>query len=65
MQTHLKGFSSVEELVVLGGFDQVTVITALLQLHHDVQETRRAAFGSFAQRFVVPCQDPSGRAHTH
>lgn len=40
------------------------MVTTLLQLHHDVQETRRAAFGTFTQSLVVPGQDPPGHTHT-
>ena len=35
------------------------MVTTLLQLHHDVQEARRAAFVTFTQGLVVPGQDPS------
>lgn len=55
--SHLEGFGFVQ--VLLRGPDQVTVVAALLQLHHDVQEARRAAFDTFAQSFVVSGQDPS------
>ena len=56
-QQHLEGFRFAQ--VVLWGPDQVAVVAALLQLHHDVEEARRAAFDAFTQSFVVPGQDPS------
>lgn len=56
-RSHLEGFGFVQ--VLLRWPDQVTVVAALLQLHHDVQETRRAPFDTFTQSFVVPGQDPS------
>ena len=41
------------------------MVTTLLQLHHDVQEARRAAF-TFTQSLVVPGEDPSDHKHkTH
>lgn len=46
------------EIIVLWRFDEVAVVTALLQLHHDVEETRRASFRAFAECLVVSCQDP-------
>lgn len=56
--TDLQGFHLVVDLIVVGRLDEVTVVAALLQLHHDVQEARRAALGAFTQSFVVPSQDP-------
>lgn len=46
------------EFIVLWRFDEVAMVTALLQLHHDVEETRRASFCAFAECLVVSCQDP-------
>lgn len=57
MCRNLEGFSFVQ--VILWGSDKVTVVTALLQLHHDVQEPRCAAFDTFTESLVVPGQDPS------
>lgn len=34
------------------------MVTALLQLHHDVEETGRASFRAFAECLVVSCQNP-------
>lgn len=49
--------------MVIWRFDEVTVVTALLQFHHDVQEARGAAFGAFTQSLVVPGQDPPVHKH--
>lgn len=54
----LQGFHLVVDLVLVRRLDEVTVVATLLQLHHDVQEARRTAFGTFTQSFVVPGQDP-------
>lgn len=57
-QTDLQGFHLVVDLHVVRRLDEVAVVATLLQLHHDVQEARRTAFGTFTQSFVVPGQDP-------
>lgn len=57
-QTDLQGFHLVVDLGVVRRLNEVTVVAALLQLHHDVQEARGTAFGAFTQSFVVPGQDP-------
>lgn len=41
------------------------MVTALLQLHHDVKEARRATLGTFTQGLVVPRQDPPVSPNTH
>lgn len=57
-ETHLQAFLSVVELVLVRGFNEVAVVTAFLQLHHDVEEAGRASFSSFTQGFIVPRQYP-------
>lgn len=58
MKTHLQAFLSVVELVVIRGFNEVAVVTAFLQLHHDVEEAWRASFSAFTKGFIVSCQYP-------
>lgn len=39
-------------------FDEETMVSALLQLHDDVEEARGAASGAFLQGSEVPGQNP-------
>lgn len=36
-------------------FNEETMVTALFQLHNNVQEARGAASGAFGESFVIPC----------
>lgn len=56
--THQKNLLPVLSLILLGGLDQVAVVTALFQLHHNIQETRCAASCPFGKSLIVSGQDP-------
>lgn len=57
--THQKNLLPILSLVLLGGLDQVAVVTALFQLHHNIQETGCATSCPFGKSLVVPGQNPS------
>jgi len=57
--TYQENLLPILSLVLLGGLDQVAVVTALFQLHHNIQETRRAASCPFGKSLVIPGQNPS------
>lgn len=62
---HLKDLLAALPLAVLGSFDQITVVAALFQLHHDIKEARCAASGPFGKSLVIPGQDPSAMGNIH
>lgn len=53
-----ENFLSVFPFVFFRRFNQVAVVAALLQFHHNIQETRCAASGPFGKSLVIPGQDP-------
>lgn len=55
---HLQGLKAILSLVFLRRFDKVAMVAALFQLHHNVQETRRAPPRSLRKSFIVSCQNP-------
>ena len=57
--THQENLLPVLSLAVFWGFDQVAMVAAFFQFHHNVQETRRAASCSLGKSLVIPGQNPS------
>lgn len=58
LETHRERLEPTLTVTVFRGSDQVAVITALFQLHHDVQEPRGAATRPLGKGLVVSGQDP-------
>lgn len=56
---HLKDLLAVLPFIFLWSFDQVAVIAAFFQLHHNIKKARCAAPCSFGESLVIPGQDPS------
>lgn len=52
-QTYLQDFLLRFGVSVLGLFNEETMVAALFELHHNVQEAGGAASGAFGKSFVI------------
>lgn len=56
--THQKNLLPIFPLVLLRGFNQIAVVAAFFQFHHNIKEAGCAAPRSFGKSLVIPGQNP-------